>query len=88
MPQCISICHVVLTLNNDFSVRNINGPFCHKLCSLYVISAFHLEVADNCALLGCYYAASSGIAYLYSLRNNVEDRNSVLSVMLELTFSM
>jgi len=59
MPQCINICQVVPTVNTDFSVRNINGPFYHKLCSLYVISGFRLEVAENCALLG-NYAASSG----------------------------
>ena len=42
---------------------------------LFVISCFHLEVAENC-VLQVYYAASSVICYYYCLRNS--PKNAVL----------
>jgi len=41
-----------------------------------VISGFHFEVAEKCALLG-YYTVSSG-----KLRNNQEQRSSVPDYMI------
>ena len=68
MPQCIDICKVVLTVNTDFSVRNIDGPFYHKFFSPYVISGFRLEVAENCALLGNYAAINGNCLALLAAK--------------------